>query len=127
MIVTDSLAAAPGRSAWVVPAILWATLLPFLWKAAGYATLGSMVPLGAFVVLAAIIGVGLYVGGPWRRRALRTWCAAAIVWGVARLVLQVLVVATDLSEAHLRSQLNVMSSLLSVGYIVAGVALWRRV
>ena len=128
MIVATSRAALARRSfPWMVPAILAATLLPFLWKAGGYALLGSMLPLGTFVVLASIVGVGLFVGGSWRRGALRTWAAAAILWGAARLVLQTLIVAADLSEAHLQSQVNVMSSLLSVGYIVAGVVLWRRV
>lgn len=128
MIRADSLAAPALRSSpWIVPAILAATLPPFLWKAVGYALLGSMLPLATFVVLASIIGAGLYVGGSWRRGALRAWGAAAILWGTVRLVLQVLIVAADLSEAHLQSQVNVMSSLLSVGYIVAGAALWRRV
>lgn len=120
--------AAPARrsSRWIVPAILAATLLPFLWKAVGYVLLGSMLPLGTFVVLASIVGVGLFDGGSWRRGALQAWGAAAILWGTARLALQVLIVAADLSEAHLQSQVNVMSSLLSLGYIVARVALWRQ-
>lgn len=114
-------------TSWIVPAILTATLLPFLWKAVSYALLGSNLPLATFAALALIVGVGLRVGGSWRRRALRVWSAAAILWGAARLVLLVSFVAADLSEAHLRSQVNLMSILLSVAYVVAGVMLWRRV
>lgn len=114
-------------TSWIVPVILTATLLPFLWKAVSYALLGSNLPLATFAALALIVGIGLRVGDSWKRRALRAWSAAAILWGVARLVLMVSFVAADLSEAHLQAQVNMMSILLSMAYVVAGVMLWRRV
>lgn len=118
-------AAEHRRSDWLVPAVVL-TLLPFLWKAVEYALLGSYIPLGAFLVLASINAAGIYCGGSWLRRAIRTWCAAMIMWGLARIILEVLIVATDLSEAHLQSQVNVIFNALSMGYIMAGIAIWRR-
>lgn len=118
-------AARPTRSSWLVPAVVL-TFLPFLWKAVEYALIGSYIPLSAFLVLASINAAGVYVGGAWLRRAIRIWCAAMVMWGFARIILEVLIVAADLSEAHLRAQLNVMFNAVSIGYVLAGIALWRR-
>lgn len=109
---------------WLVPLVAL-SFVPFLWKAVEYALIGSHLPAAAFVVLASLTAAGIAAGGVWRRRAVRTWCAAMILWGAARLGLEALIIAADLNEAHLLAQLSVMFNVVSVAYILAGIALWR--
>lgn len=121
---------APGVEARTVPTwaapLLVATFLPFVWRAVHYATLGSWLPVGVLLATGAAVGAGAAGGGRWWRRAVRGWGALLVLWGVARLVLLVLFVAADLSEAHLRAQLNPVFMGVSVAYLAAGVLLWRR-
>ncbi len=70
------------------------TFLPFVWKAGTYALIGSYVPLFVLLFLGAIAAAGLALGRSWAKWGVRIWCAAMIGWGVMRLLLLVLVIAT---------------------------------
>ena len=101
------------------------TFLPFLWKAGGYALLGSYLPLVVFLLFATIVAAGLSAGPAWARRVVRTWCVAMVVWAMTRLVVILMVRVADLNDAHLRSQLNVPFVLASLVYIAVGIVLYR--
>lgn len=102
------------------------TFLPFAWKAWTYLRLSSFVPLATFAALLLTVVVGMVQGGRAERRAVRIWLGALVAWGVARLLLMGLITATDLDEAHLRSQLTVSFAVVSLVAIAVGTVLWRR-
>ena len=110
---------------WVWVAVIVA-IAPLLWRAVIYAGLGSLTPLVAFLMLGGLLVSAAAVGGSWPRRAIRVWCAAMILWGTARIVLQVMVVAVGLNEAHLQSQMTVGFGVVSAAYGAAGIMIWKR-
>lgn len=111
------------RSAWTL--LLALSFVPLAVKAAGYATIGSYLPLVVLLVFAALVAGAS--AGPWARtRAVRVWASALVLWGVVRIALGGLLLTTDIGEVHPVDQVTPWYLLLSIAHVVLGVVLFRR-
>lgn len=127
MTAAPESSAVPISSGPVIPALLALSLIPFAFKALGYALIDSMTPLAVFVLFLLLLTWGLFKAGPRGRAfAIGFWSVSMLLWGVARLALLVLHLAVGVPQVHISSQFTPMYLVISSAYIVLGVALFRE-
>ena len=112
------------RRAWKLLVAL--SFVPLLVKAAGYATIGSYLPLFVFLAFLALVASGASIGPRAGALAVRIWASALVLWGIVRLGLIGVFKTTDIGEVHPVDQITLWYVALSVGHLILGVVLFRR-
>ncbi len=117
----------PDRFGTIDPFALVVALsfVPFLVKAIDYLLIGAYVPIAVFATLAVLVARGFWRGNASRRRAIRVWAVAIILWALARLGILVLFALTSVSEAAIEASFNLGFVLVSLAFLVLGFQFFR--
>ena len=105
-------------------ALLGLSLLFFLIKGLHYVTIGSYLPIVIPVLLLLLLFT--LAAKPWRR-LIRTWGVLLILWGLSRLIIELLFQFAPLTETHIREQFTVIQKLISLISVGVGYYLIKRV
>lgn len=105
--------------------ILILSFVPFLIKSVSYLVIGGYTPAIVFCVLAALVIWGVRHGGVARRRAIRTWAVAIVLWAVARFTVYIMFALTSVSEAAIEAHLTPGYLVVSAASLAIGVYLFR--
>lgn len=103
------------------------TLIFFIYKGVLYALIGSFVPLLIILTILALILFSLKKSPKAYKRSVGLWSALIILWSTVRLLLS----ATNefikpIPEGHIDGQLGLLSVLLSITFLCAGIYMWSN-
>lgn len=103
------------------------TLIFFIYKGVLYALIGSFVPLLIILTILTLILFSLKKSARAFKKSIGLWSSLIIIWSTVRLLLS----ATNefvkpIPEGHIDGQLGLLSVLLSITFLCAGIYMWRN-
>lgn len=106
---------------------LAATVLYFIHKGILYASIGSYIPL---LTILCITGLMIFCRNHTKKAYslfVGIWSSLIIVWSVVRLLLWIVDrFIKPIPEAHVHDQFGLFGNLLSFGFLIAGIYLWKH-
>jgi hypothetical protein len=106
--------------------VLLVSFLPLLVKGMLHVQGGSYIPMLVINVLGLPILYGLYFAKPWVTFFIRAWSVWMMIYGIVRLLLQVLVkMAGSGVESGIANQVTFGYLCMSLAHIAVGWALYR--
>ncbi|WP_436514945.1 hypothetical protein [Ekhidna sp. To15] len=98
----------------------------FFLKGIDYLILGSIVPFIVGTLMLSGIYYALSKKNKSSRRIIKIVAVMLVLWGVARLGIEILFSFTSITEAHIRSQFTWPNRILSIGSISFGIYFLRK-
>ena len=111
-----------------VYALLGVSLLYFLLKGISYALIGSYVPI-LFITIIMLLFYGSF-GARLKKhyQLLKFWAILIIIWAAIRLGLSIILkIDTTLTESHLREQFGMVQLFLSIGMLICGIGIIKKI
>ncbi|GAB5523575.1 MAG: hypothetical protein Roseis2KO_14470 [Roseivirga sp.] len=106
--------------------VLFMSFMPLLVKGMLHVQGGSYVPMIVINLLGLPIIYGLYFGKPWVTFFIRIWSVWLMIYGIARVLLQVLIELTSAGiEANIANQVTFGYLCMSLLHLTVGWVLYR--
>lgn len=103
------------------------TLIFFIYKGVLYALIGSFVPLLVIFTILALILFSLQKSPLAFKRSIGLWSTLIILWSTVRLLLSAAnEFVKPIPEGHIDGQLGLLSVLLSITFLCAGIYMWSN-
>lgn len=106
--------------------VLLVSFMPLLIKGMLHVQGGSYVPMIVINLLGLPIIYGLYFGKPWVTFFIRIWSVWLMLYGIVRVLLQVLLELAPVSiEANIANQITFGYLCMSLAHLAVGAVLYR--
>ncbi|WP_420576998.1 hypothetical protein [Ekhidna sp.] len=103
------------------------SVLAFLVKGISYLIIGSSIPFLLGMIILVLIVFSLTRRNRFSRRIFRFWGWLLIFWGISRLAVEIMFMLASVTEEHIQNQFTIGQRLLSMGAIIFGVYIIRKV